>query len=170
MGNESYANIWQRWTSDTILSTSNNDRTEWIFSEQIRESEGDSGLKQPLGQETKEIHTQGSHISLHIKRNGCKHYYNKSPKNKPGKYFKSNKSKQYSIGVVCQLWNSSGHTVKECPFQKQEFHKHQSPQHVIGDCSDVLTHIKCQNGNTIFDAVLDCGATINCVNKDIVKF
>jgi len=97
---------------------------------------------------------------------------------------KFNKTSQNPKSVVCQLCGGSGHIATDCPFHKKDKSKSSPKYHApkddhddrsfaginaIGDGSDGLIHSECQNGDNIFDAVLDSAASLNCVSLEAAK-
>ena len=110
-------------------------------------------------------------------RGGKQRYKSHKPHYKAGKH---SGPRQYPANIKCPLCNSTGHTADNCPYRKPKQNKRRPPKsthddtsvaqiNAIGDNWDGLIHSEGHNGQNVFDVVLDCGATINCVNKEILN-
>ena len=124
----------------------------------------------------REYHNGPRPYDSHMERGGKKKrrfYKTQNQFNKPSSQAPNSKK------IRCRLCKGIGHMQKDCPFQKTKSSK-QKPNkknrddepdeqvNAIGDDWDGLIHCDGHNGHNIFNTVLDCGATINCVNKDIL--
>ena len=113
-------------------------------------------------------------LAPHVPKGGKHWQRNHKP---PYRGKKPPESKYNLKNVTCQLCNGKGHTARNCPYQKPKDFKPRPTNNghgdtsvaqinAIGDDWDGLIHCDGHNGHNVFDVVLDCGATINCVNKN----